>query len=58
LAGTKNVDTSLFDLPSEKRVQEIFEKIDRDRDNYVSRDEFIDGCLKDESLRKLLAPSA
>ena len=39
-------------------MQEIFEKIDRDRDNYVSRDEFIDGCMKDEALRKLLAPSA
>jgi len=58
LGSTKNPNISLLELSSEKRVEEIFKKIDTNSDNFVSRDEFIDGCLNDEALRKLLAPSA
>ena len=58
LGNAENGESSLSAVSSEKRVEEIFRKIDINGDNFVSRDEFIEGCMKDEGLRKLLAPSA
>jgi hypothetical protein len=40
-----------------KRVNDVFKKIDKNGDNLLSSEEFIEGCLNDENLRKLLAPS-
>lgn len=39
---------------TEKKVDYIFQKLDLNRDNYITLNEFIDGCLKDEYLRELL----
>ncbi|KAI3381783.1 hypothetical protein SNEBB_002036 [Seison nebaliae] len=39
------------------RVDKIFEKMDTNHDGVLSKDEFIDGCLQDELLKRLLAPS-
>lgn len=42
---------------TDKKVDLIFDKFDLDRDNCLSLDEFIDGCLKDEYLSQLLRTS-
>jgi len=45
------------DNSPENRVKKIMEKLDVNDDKSISRDEFVDGCLKDETLRQLLAPN-
>ncbi|CAF1552242.1 unnamed protein product [Didymodactylos carnosus] len=40
-----------------KRVQQIFDRIDTNKDKYVSRDEFLKGCQNDEQIRIMLAPT-
>jgi Ca2+-binding EF-hand superfamily protein len=39
---------------AEKKVELIFQKYDTDKDNKLSLDEFINGCLNDEYLNQLL----
>jgi hypothetical protein len=34
------------------------EKFDIDENNFISIDEFVNGCMNDQNLLKLLAPSA
>jgi len=45
------------EMPS-VRTQEIFNRMDVNRDGVLSKDEFIRGCLGDERLFKLLACSS
>jgi Ca2+-binding EF-hand superfamily protein len=45
------------DNSPENRVKKIMEKLDINDDKNISRDEFVDGCLKDDVLRQLLAPN-
>jgi len=45
------------DNAPENRVKKIMDKLDANDDKSISRDEFIEGCLKDEMLRQLLAPN-
>ena len=45
------------DSSPENRVKKIMEKLDINDDKNISRDEFVEGCLKDEVLRQLLAPN-
>jgi Ca2+-binding EF-hand superfamily protein len=40
------------------KVDQIFSKMDVNSDQKLSKDEFVTGCLQDDYLRKLLAPSA
>ncbi len=41
----------------ENRVKKIMEKLDLNDDKNISRDEFVEGCLRDDILRQLLAPN-
>jgi hypothetical protein len=52
-----DTEAAASDTDIDKQVFEIFRKFDTNHDNSLSREEFIDGCTQDESLRKLLAPS-
>ncbi len=45
------------DNAPENRVKKIMDKLDLNDDKNISRDEFVEGCLKDEILRQLLAPN-
>lgn len=45
------------DNSPENRVKKIMEKLDVNDDKSISRDEFVEGCLKDDFLRQLLAPN-
>ena len=58
---------SIYDLLGEEKrgsnspdnkVDQIFSKMDVNSDQKLSKDEFVSGCLQDDYLRKLLAPSA
>ncbi|CAF0778241.1 unnamed protein product [Rotaria sordida] len=61
------VITAIYDLLGEEhrkgenspenRVKIIMEKLDLNDDKSISRDEFVEGCLKDDILRQLLAPN-
>ena len=60
-----DVVESMFDLLAKdkrgnndpkKHVDRIFERLDTNRDNFVSREEFIHGCKIDEQIRTILAP--
>lgn len=42
----------------EVKVDQIFSKMDVNSDQKLSKEEFVTGCLQDDYLRKLLAPSA
>ncbi|CAF1359504.1 unnamed protein product [Didymodactylos carnosus] len=41
----------------EKKVEQIFAKMDKNRDYKLSKDEFVNGCLTDPHLLQLLSPS-
>ena len=36
---------------------EIFKRFDTDQNKYITIDEFVNGCLSDTNLLKLLAPN-
>lgn len=44
------------DVSSKDTARMIIDKFDTDGDGKLSRQEFIDGCLSDTELRKLLTP--
>ena len=46
----------ISDAP-EVRTRDIFQKMDTNSDGVLSKDEFIKGCMNDETLYKLLACS-
>ncbi|KAI3382262.1 hypothetical protein SNEBB_011444 [Seison nebaliae] len=64
----EKIVTAIYDLVGEderggenspkERVNKIFEIIDTNRDSYLTKEEFVQGCMADEQLRKLLAPSS
>ncbi|CAF3009958.1 unnamed protein product [Rotaria sp. Silwood2] len=41
----------------EKRVELIMHRLNKDKDDIILQNEFIQGCLRDELLRKILAPN-
>ncbi|CAF0757152.1 unnamed protein product [Didymodactylos carnosus] len=61
------VITAIYDLLGEdnrkgenspdNRVKKIMEKLDINDDKKITRDEFVEGCLRDDILRQLLAPN-
>jgi len=63
----KKIMDAIYDLLGEEKkgsnspdnkVDQIFTKMDTNSDHKLSKDEFVNGCLQDDYLRKLLAPSA
>lgn len=63
----EKIITAIYDLigeenrsgensPSE-RVKMILKKLDKDQNGFLTKDEFVEGCLEDSFLRSLLAPS-
>jgi len=44
-------------MHQKNRVKKIMEKLDINDDKNMSRDEVVEGCLKDDVLRQLLAPN-
>jgi len=63
----KKIMDAIYDLLGEEKagpnspnlkVDQIFSKMDTNGDQKLSKEEFVSGCLQDEYLRKLLAPSA
>ena len=44
------------DYPPEKCVRDIFERIDKNGDNKLTKDEFIEGCLKNKHILDLVSP--
>jgi len=53
-----NEEERTGDKAPESRVDLIMKKLNKEGSGvFVRRDEFIDGCLKDEFLRKILAPN-
>jgi len=63
----KKIMDAIYDLLGEDKsgpnspaikVDQIFSKMDINGDQKLSREEFVSGCLQDDYLRKLLAPSA
>lgn len=51
-------DSDYLKVIANEHSKEIFKKFDIDENNFISIDEFVDGCLNDQNLLKLLAPSA
>ncbi|CAF0938592.1 unnamed protein product [Adineta ricciae] len=45
------------DKSPDRRVDLIMQRLNKEKDDVVIRDEFIQGCLRDELLRKILAPN-
>ena len=44
------------DNEPKERVQAIFNKLDKDHSGFLDENEFINGCLSDVVLMKLLVP--
>lgn len=41
---------------AKERVKSIIQQLDKDNDNCLSREEFIEGCMNDPVIRELLVP--
>ena len=41
---------------TEERASKIFSRMDQDQDGGLTLEEFLEGCLKDEELSKILVP--
>ncbi|VDL99100.1 unnamed protein product [Schistocephalus solidus] len=47
-------DGSSAELSPEARTEEIFAKMDENKDGVLTRDEFMNGCLSDQYLLSML----
>ncbi|CAF0936410.1 unnamed protein product [Rotaria sp. Silwood1] len=52
-----NEEDRTGDKAPDKRVNLIMQRFSKDKADVVHRTEFIEGCLRDELLRKILAPN-
>ena len=48
--------SSIFPNTPEALTYDIFRTLDLDRNRSLSKEEFINGCLKSEPIRRLLSP--
>lgn len=44
------------EVKADRRARQIIEKFDSNGDRKLSREEFVDGCLNNPDIRKLLIP--
>lgn len=51
-------DSDYLKCIANEHSKEIFKKFDIDENNFITVDEFVEGCMSDQNLLKLLAPSA
>lgn len=61
LDNSKNVDSEDLgssSMVASKRVEAIINKLDKNKDQVLSKDEFINGCLDDPVIREVLVPYA
>ena len=56
IIGTKLINTTI--VTPDTRAKNIFKKIDLDGDGFVTKDEFMKGCLQDDELLNILACNA
>ena len=49
-AANKPVDSA------DQRAKIIFNKMDENKDGHLTEEEFLNGCMQDEELSKILAP--
>ena len=49
---------SKFTISAEEKAKSIFAKMDDNNDGTLNEEEFINNCLQDEELCRLLAPCA
>jgi hypothetical protein len=55
----KNNNSSGYtDKFREQYIRDLFAKIDADKSKYITLDEFVGACCRDQLLLELLAPSA
>jgi len=52
-----NEEERTGDKSPDKRVELIMQRLHKDKSDVILRNEFIQGCLRDEFLRKILAPN-
>ena len=52
----ENGDSTPNKLAPEERTRIIFSQMDTSGDGYLTEEEFVQGCEKDNELSKLLAP--
>ena len=53
MVGSALTESTEDDSP-ENRTKEIFNKMDINKDNVLSKDEFIKGCMADQFLYQML----
>ncbi len=47
-------DNRSEELSAEARTEEMFDKMDENKDDVLSREEFMNGCLSDQYLLSML----
>lgn len=53
-----DVDQEQRQIDADERAMNIFRMMDKNNDNVLSREEFVDGCMNDEQLYQLLTQSS
>ena len=56
IIGTKLINQTI--VTPDTRAKNIFKKMDLDGDGFVTKDEFMKGCLQDDELLNILACNA
>ena len=57
MVGPTMINNDPSDTP-DMRTKEIFEKMDENNDGFLTKEEFIKGCMADEFLYQMLTADA
>ena len=58
MSGANDGGASNANAMGMRKAKRIFSKLDQDGDGELTVDEFVQGCMEDEELLELLAPSS